>query len=259
MTNAKDRRILKEDALLVMPTLAEIIGLREAIILQQIHYFIIIATEKGDNYKDGYYWTYNSAVKWQKQFPFWHVNTIRNALKNLENKSVLITGCYNKMRGDRSKWYRINYEKLNEILKPFNKTCEKGLTRNVKSDLTNIVQPVPNTSTNTSTDTTKDIDHFFETVWEIYPHKIGKGKIKQATKRKLFQLGFETLEKCINRYKDSKPDWQEWQHGSTFFNSGYVDYLDENFNKEEITDDSYQATRKDESYYREGGEGFFEN
>ena len=37
------------------------------------------------------------------------------------------------------------------------------------------------------------------------------------------------MARCIERYKSSKEHWKEWQHGSTFFNSGYVDYLDENW------------------------------
>jgi hypothetical protein len=74
-----------------------------------------------------------------------------------------------------------------------------------------------------------DVNDFFEKVWFIYPNKKGKGQIKDTQKEKLYSIGFEQLERCINRYKSTKEDWKEWQHGSTFFNSGYIDYLDGNF------------------------------
>lgn len=72
------------------------------------------------------------------------------------------------------------------------------------------------------------IDDFFESVWKLYPHKKGKGQVSKSQKAKLYKIGYEHLKRCIDRYKENKPDWQQWQHGSTFFNSGYVDYLDEN-------------------------------
>lgn len=78
--------LLDEQPLLVMPQLAKEIGLNEAIILQQIHYWIkspksgvIINDEK---------WVYNSVVQWNEQFPFWSANTIRRALNNLREKAT---------------------------------------------------------------------------------------------------------------------------------------------------------------------------
>jgi len=78
----------------------------------------------------------------------------------------------------------------------------------------------------------KEQNEFFESIWRLYPNKKGKGKISQSQKAKLYKLGFETLKKCIDRYKATKEDWKAWQNGSTFFNSGYIDYLDENFTEE---------------------------
>jgi phage replication O-like protein O len=74
-----------------------------------------------------------------------------------------------------------------------------------------------------------DVDQFFESIWQLYPNKKGKGQIKPKKKKELHAVGYNSLKKCIDRYKASKEDWQHWQHGSTFFNSGYVDYLDENY------------------------------
>lgn len=72
---------------------------------------------------------------------------------------------------------------------------------------------------------------FFEEVWKLYPNKKGKDRVSATQKKKLATIGYEVLAKCIERYTADKPDWQAYQNGSTFFNSGYVDYLDENYQK----------------------------
>ncbi len=73
------------------------------------------------------------------------------------------------------------------------------------------------------------IAQFFESVWKLYPEKKGKAKVSNKKKQELYNYGYDVISKCIDRYKQNKKDWQEWQNGSTFFNSGYVDYLDENY------------------------------
>ena len=77
-----------------------------------------------------------------------------------------------------------------------------------------------------------DVDAFFESVWELYPIKKGKGQVSDTKRKALFKIGYEAIEQAINRYlTELKKDasWRKPQNGSTFFNSGYVDYLDENF------------------------------
>lgn len=115
MTPSKDeRKLLNEDPLLVLPSLAKVLGLNGAIIVQQIHYWLTINEGKESNFKDGYYWTFNSSGGWQKQFPFWSKKTIERALRKVEDKGIVVTGCYNKRSFDRTKWYRLDYAKLIE-------------------------------------------------------------------------------------------------------------------------------------------------
>ena len=69
----------------------------------------------------------------------------------------------------------------------------------------------------------------------MYPKKEGKGQVGDAQKKKLYAIGPEEMTRAINRYikaKDGK-DRQFLQNGSTFFNSGYVDYLDANYQFDE--------------------------
>lgn len=72
----------------------------------------------------------------------------------------------------------------------------------------------------------KDICAFFPQLWEQYPNKRGKAKVTAKAKKEMDKLGYDKLVACIKRYIEDKPDWQQYQNGSTFFNGGYVDYLD---------------------------------
>lgn len=81
------------------------------------------------------------------------------------------------------------------------------------------------------------LDEFFDKLWSIYPRKVGKGKVSVSKKKKLYSIGYDELERCVERYtrriEMERIDNQFVMHGSTFFNSGYVDYLDKNYKLEQ--------------------------
>ncbi|MDA2236447.1 replication protein, partial [Bacillus cereus] len=106
--------LIHEEPLIVLPGLAKMIGLNEAIFLQQVHYWI----NKSKNFNDGYYWVYNSYDEWLKQFPFWSSATLRRIINKLEKQGLLIKGNYNKLKIDQTKWYRIDYDLLERMSRP---------------------------------------------------------------------------------------------------------------------------------------------
>ena len=103
------------------------LGLNEAIIINQISYWNEINKKTGNNFKDGYYWTYNTYDKWAKSdFPYWSADTIRKSINDLEKMAVIIsTDKYNTYKIDNTKWYRIDYDKLQKIIDVVKKN-EKG-------------------------------------------------------------------------------------------------------------------------------------
>jgi hypothetical protein len=107
--------------IVVDPTIAKKIGLNEAIIFQQIHYWLVKNQEKDKNFIDGRYWTYNSFENWQKQFPFWSTRTIRRITTRLSSYGIVIIKIFNKKCFDKTNWYTINYEKAKEILESTHK------------------------------------------------------------------------------------------------------------------------------------------
>lgn len=78
-------------------------------------------------------------------------------------------------------------------------------------------------------------DEHFEKIWSLYPRKRGKGAVKATQRKKLMKISVEEMGRAIDRYVKelSKEEWRKPQNGSTFFNGGYVDYIDENYTPEE--------------------------
>lgn len=120
--------LLDEQPLVILPQLAELIGLNEAIILQQIHYWLKLNEKAERNFHEGYYWTFNSYRQWKAQFPFWSQRTIQRAISNLEDKGLVVSGEFNRMKGDRSKWYRIDYSCL-KMSKPSSQNDQMGMDK----------------------------------------------------------------------------------------------------------------------------------
>ena len=78
-----------------------------------------------------------------------------------------------------------------------------------------------------------DANALFERLWKAYPNKRGKGQVSDAKKRKIAEIGEEEMQRAMARYIEEleQQTWKKTQNGSTFFNSGYIDYLDENYEK----------------------------
>jgi len=103
--------LMKEEPVMIIPSLAVKIGLNEAVVLQQTHSWLTIS-------KDvirGKRWVYKTYLDWQKQLPFWSVSTIKRAIHKLESQGYLISGNWNKVILDHTKWYSIDYVKLEEL------------------------------------------------------------------------------------------------------------------------------------------------
>ncbi len=101
--------LIPEYPLQVLPSLACAIGLNEAIVLQQVHYWITKASAK--NIRDGHLWVYKTLKDWRKEFPFWSLKTVQRTIERLEDCGLLVSSStYNAESQDRTKWYRVDRE-----------------------------------------------------------------------------------------------------------------------------------------------------
>lgn len=185
----KKKPLLDEHPLLVLPSLAVAVGLAEAIILQQVHYWTINMqrdkTKYKNNFKDGRYWVYNSYNEWaQLNFPFWKPHQIRFAIKNLEKKNILISAKFNKAKYDQTKWYSINYEILEDfydltlVSNPYNTDSETDPPQS-STQIDSSIQPIPETTPETTPEIiTKE--NLFTQFWIMYDKKRDLNKCKKA-------------------------------------------------------------------------------
>lgn len=94
--------------LVINPELAMRIGLNEAIVLQQVNYWIN-DKEQGVNFQ-GRRWVFNSYESWVKQFPFWSADTVKRAFTSLVKQGCLDVEQLNKSQHDRTNYYTINHD-----------------------------------------------------------------------------------------------------------------------------------------------------
>lgn len=86
---------------------ATILGLEEAIILNNLYYWIDKNKANNRHYYDGSYWTYSSSKALHLLFPYISEHSIYRLLRKLEEKNVIIRGNYNIKGYDRTMWYAI--------------------------------------------------------------------------------------------------------------------------------------------------------
>jgi len=86
---------------------AEAVGVKGAILLNHIHWWVEKNKANEMNHHDGYYWTYNSAKAYSTLFPYWTSKTIQRELQKLEYEGYIKTGCYNNKSTNRTKWYTL--------------------------------------------------------------------------------------------------------------------------------------------------------
>ena len=149
--------LIDDYPILVLPKLATEIGLNEAIILQQMHYWI----NKSNHIHDNKRWIYNSYKEWEQHFPFWSNATIRRTISSLEKQELVLVGNYNKAGFDKTKWYSINYSKLEGVSKRVAQNEQTSCSKRAKAVVQN-----EQTNTRDYTENTSDSRHTQSNIYE---------------------------------------------------------------------------------------------
>lgn len=99
----------KASTYIVVPRLAEKVGLSCALFLQQIH----IRCHKSDGEK----FVIRSLEQWRSEvFPFWGASTIKRTVYKLRQSNLIITRPYTREDGGIVMSYRVNYAGLADLL-----------------------------------------------------------------------------------------------------------------------------------------------
>jgi len=194
-------------------------GINEALLLNNIYFWVQHNKANNQNYHDDYHWVYNSAEAFKKLFIYLTKRQIEYALRKLEQNGLIKTGVYNKNKYDRTRWYTTT-EKAEIYFKPANEQmlqiCRMDATPLSHGNDTNVT-PIPDINADKNYIYKPDIscekkikkiaaekkddehserqrrnrelkEYFMENVWERYPiqHRVGEklcfSKFKSAIK-----------------------------------------------------------------------------
>lgn len=231
------RLLIDEPPLQVLPSLAREIGLNEAIMLQQMHYWLI----KSSHEFEGVKWFYKTLEDWQTEFPFWSTMTIRRTLSNLEKQKVIRVGNFNKKKFDKTKWYTIEYQCVNRRCVQYEQTmCSDRTDGCVQFEQTYTREYTETTTENNVTEEkplkvvwTEETKHIID-----YLNKRTGKKYSVKTKKtaqlihKLLDNGFivEDFERVIDiKCKQwlNNEKMNQYLRPRTLFSEKFEDYLNE--------------------------------
>lgn len=108
-------------------------GVCEAIMLNNILFWVKHNEANKTNYYDGCYWTFNSLSAFSKLFPYWSKKQLERILKSLEINELIKTGNYNKLPFDRTKWYTVT-DKTLKMYGSAIPSCISSISPNGKMD-----------------------------------------------------------------------------------------------------------------------------
>ncbi|MRN07993.1 replication protein [Staphylococcus capitis] len=252
--------LIDDYPILVLPKLATEIGLNEAIVLQQMHYWL----KKSNHNYDGRRWIYNSFPEWQKHFPFWSVMTIKRAVYSLEKQNLLYVGNYNKAKFDKTKWYSINYEKLEGMKRPSYQNDTTSVSKRndgvYQNDMTNTRDYTEITTETTNNNILSGnptvsripykeiVDYLNEKTGKNFKHKTAKTrKFIEARWNQDFRL--DDFKKVIDVKTDEwlNTDSDKYLRPETLFGTKFEGYLNQKTKSTGM--DQLERMKYDESYW----------
>lgn len=105
--------IMTEKPLCILPTLAMQVGFKEALILQCLKE--CLENDPHSTSINEKIWVRKTYDDWQKDLPFWSVETIKRIISSLEEQRLILSSKIRESQFDHGKWYTINYPQLEEI------------------------------------------------------------------------------------------------------------------------------------------------
>lgn len=217
--------------------------------LNRVEKMVLISLINHNNWKTG---TCNPSIKTiQNEWFYCNDREVIKALKSLREKNI-----FSKETIKRRNYYHLNIDLIldycqndgnclnegnlqndsnNNCLNDGNGYCQNEGTNN---EITIKKQCIDYSSLKTTKkkNSKKVSEEEINRIWNMYPKKQGKLKAIIKIPKLINEYGIEQMERCVKRYieyveNERKTGFRELQYknGQTFFNSGYMDYLDENF------------------------------
>lgn len=143
--------LINEPPVMYLPSLAYKLGQNEAILLQQLHYWLLSSAHRFE----GRRWVYNTAGAWMKQLGWRSEKTVRRTILSLEKSGYIErTDRFNQRKYDKTNWFTINYEKIAELEEEIqseatrqnDQSVAKATGQNVHMHVDKMTRPIPETT-----------------------------------------------------------------------------------------------------------------
>lgn len=201
----------------------------EAIVIENLAFWIKKNISNNKHFHDGYFWTYNTYKSFSESITCFTERQIRTIMTKLTNKGIIMTSNYNKTKYDRTKWYTIIDDRVLKIynisydINKNNKTVNPSKIKqrhNMSYPYVKHVAPIPVIKTHFKKTTTNNTN---ETICQAKTDKKNKKVKKQKNvvvvnlvdlfnekynanfsyaKMEIlyYKKGVKIIEKCINDF-----------------------------------------------------------
>ena len=198
--------------------IADKYGIEVAVVFDMFCFWINKNEANENNYRDGKYWTFNSAKGLKKIFPYWSEKKIQRILQKMVEEDLIIKGNYNENPWNQTSWYTFGNmgEKLKNALSIDWSNLSNAFTESVQCTKDKSVQ------------CTKDKSVQCKTVNNTVVYTVNKRNIKESSDDTDLSAS-ETIpyveiidylnSKCSKRYKHSNRIAREKIHAR--WNEGF--------------------------------------
>lgn len=94
------------------PKLAQDHGVDIAIFLNNLYHWVEYNRAYKKNFFEGRYWTFNSIAAFCEVHPYWSKRQIERIIAACKSAGLILSGCFNKDRRDRTAWYTLSDEAM---------------------------------------------------------------------------------------------------------------------------------------------------
>ena len=155
-----DLIIPNEMPIVVQPSVVNVFGQTQAELLSRLKYWMNRATK----YREGFLWVYKTVEQWAEELNK-STKTIKRAIKDLEDKKVLISKQFESKNWYHGKSYRIDLDMLYELLEISVPSNDSKPVDNKGHDVQESVQDVPIITRNTPSINTVCVDESKNEFW----------------------------------------------------------------------------------------------
>jgi len=132
-------------------------GIEEAIVINNLQFWITKNRANKKHFIENRTWTYNSYKAFSEIFPYWNEHKMKRILDSLVEKEILLRENYNKSGYDRTCWYAFKDE--NSFLQNYNNHVAE-----LQNGSNETATPIPYNNTVKKTSTNKFIRPTIEQV-----------------------------------------------------------------------------------------------